>query len=202
MISDNTWPLWKGDDKSGTMQILSSLGVAVDEYKCGKTKVHKTVPRVTNSFHFTLTYENPHIFLSFIQGIYTQCQYFDPAWTTAHQTFAESSAFATGSFVTKQLHFFTLSVWENNQHLFPTLFVSLHASPCFWMLLVKDVSFHTPQRHVRGLLCRQRVKRMRVSLLVQRLWRAYCARKDYKYNAAAIQVQVRLVWCLRLSLTV
>lgn len=39
MITKETWPRWNGDAKSGTQQIINSIGIRPDEYRMGKTKV-------------------------------------------------------------------------------------------------------------------------------------------------------------------
>jgi len=39
MCSDATWPNWHSDDKSGTSNILTAMGIKEDEYLLGKTKL-------------------------------------------------------------------------------------------------------------------------------------------------------------------
>ena len=39
MIANSTWPIWRGDDKAGTQEILNKHGMSAEEYRMGKTKV-------------------------------------------------------------------------------------------------------------------------------------------------------------------
>ena len=39
MISDQTWPIWRGSERDGVVAILNAIGVAPNEYELGKTKL-------------------------------------------------------------------------------------------------------------------------------------------------------------------
>lgn len=45
MVCKSTWPRWNGDAKSGTQEIMNSLGVKSEEYRMGKTKIFIRDPK-------------------------------------------------------------------------------------------------------------------------------------------------------------
>lgn len=44
ILTRETWPAWRGDEKKGVLHLLQSVNMDLDQYQLGKTKVFIKAP--------------------------------------------------------------------------------------------------------------------------------------------------------------
>lgn len=50
ILTRETWPEWRGDEKKGVLHLLKSVNMDADQYQLGKTKVFIKAPESVSPF--------------------------------------------------------------------------------------------------------------------------------------------------------